>query len=418
MAKASREFQVFAKPAGAVCNLACSYCYYLKKKDLYSAHESFRMDDSILEEYIKQHIKTSPNPEITFSWHGGEPTVLGLDYFKKITKIQKKHMRPGYRITNGIQTNGTLMDDEWARFFADEGFAVGLSLDGPPNLHDKNRLTKTGNPTHKQVIQGYELLRRHQVYCDILCVVNADNVRHPSEVYGFFKDIEARYISFLPLVVQHPDVPGGVSRLTPPAEDWGDFLCRVFDIWKEHDIGRIKVQIIEETAQKALGRDHALCILRETCGDIPVIEHNGDFYSCDHYVDPEHCLGNIMDTPLVYLFESPAQREFGLKKRDSLPQYCRACNVIEMCNGECPKNRFIITPDGEPGLNYLCAGYKRFFKHCHPFVNELSALRKSAPTPQMSQNDRTIKRSKFKTGRNDPCPCDSGRKYKKCCLGK
>jgi uncharacterized protein len=374
MVKASREFQVFAKPIGSICNLDCRYCYYLEKGRLYPESESFRMPDEILEEYIVQHIDASPETVIRFSWHGGEPTVLGLDYFRKVVELQRRHRTPDRRIVNGIQTNGTLLDEDWCRFLAAEGFAVGVSLDGPPEMHDRFRVTKDGKPTHEETMRGYELLRKHGVYTDILCVVNADNVRFPLRVYRFFKQINAQHISFLPMVEPQPEAEGGVDPISVPAEAWGAFLCAVFDEWRDRDIGRVKVQIFEEATRTAFNQEHSQCIFRPTCGDIPVVEHNGDFYSCDHYVDVEHRLGNIKETPLVELLESPAQRAFGETKLEALPRYCRECGVRSICNGECPKNRFLITPDGEPGLNYLCAGYKRFFAHCQPFVSEVAAL--------------------------------------------
>ncbi len=373
MVKASREFQVFAKPAGSMCNLNCRYCYYLKAKNLYSKGECFRMPEVILEEYIVQHIEASSGPVIRFSWHGGEPTVLGLDYFRKIVALQHKHQPPGRNIANGIQTNGTLLDADWARFLADEGFAVGLSLDGPAEMHDRFRVSKRGKPTHARTMRGYELLRQHKVYADILCVVNAHNVRFPDQVYRFFKMIKASYISFLPMVELRSDSPGPISSLTVPAAAWGDFLSTIFDEWMGQDIGRIKVQIFEEAARTAFRQDHSLCIFRPSCGDIPVVEHNGDFYPCDHFVDKNHRLGNIIETPLVKLIESPAQKAFGQAKLDSLPRLCRECVVRDMCHGGCPKNRFLRTPDGEGGLNYLCEGYKRFFVHCRPFISEVAA---------------------------------------------
>jgi len=419
MAKASREFQVFAKPIGSICNLDCQYCYYLKKEHLYPKGKSFRMSDEILEEYIVQHIDASPDPVIRFSWHGGEPTVLGLDYFRKIVALQRKHQPANRRIANGIQTNGILLDDDWCRFLAAEGFAVGLSLDGPQEMHDQYRVTKDKKPTHEQTMRGYKLLQQHRVYTDILCVVNAQNVQHPTEVYRFFKQINAQYISFLPLVEPQADAEGGVSHHTVPAEAWGVFLCTIFDEWKDQDIGRIKVQIFEEATRTAFKQEHSLCIFRPTCGDIPVVEHNGDFYSCDHFVDVEHCLGNIQDTPLVELLESPAQRAFGNAKLETLPRYCQECEVRVMCNGECPKNRFLQTPDGEEGLNYLCAGYKRFFTHCQPFVSDVTAQWNQQTLKQQMPSAQTANaRTSLKPGRNDPCPCGSGLKYKKCCLGK
>ena len=251
------------------------------------------MSDDVLEKYIVQHIEAFPGPTINFSWHGGEPTLLGLDYFQKIVALQRKHLPPNRRILNGMQTNGTLLDEQWCRFLKAENFTVGLSLDGPQALHDQHRVFKDGKPTHEQVMRGYRLLRQHQIPCDLLCVVNAHNVQYPTQVYRFFKQIQAQYITFLPLVEPDPQKEGGVSPRTVPAEAWGDFLCTVFDEWKAEDIERIKVQIFEETARTAFGQEHALCIFRKTCGDIPVIEHNGDFYSCDHFVTEEHRLGNI-----------------------------------------------------------------------------------------------------------------------------
>jgi len=419
MTQASRGFQVFAKPVGSVCNLGCRYCYYLQTEDLYPKGESFRMADDVLERYIVQHIEACPDEIIRFSWHGGEPTMLGLDYFRRIVALQRKYQPEGQRIANGMQTNGTLLNEEWCRFLAAESFAVGLSLDGPRDIHDRYRVTKDGGPTHEKAMRGYKLLRKHGVNTDILCVVNAHNVRYPVEVYRFFKQIEAPYVSFLPMVEPQQDTEDGVSPLTVPAETWGDFLCHIFDEWVVRDIGWIKVQIFEEAARVAFGQEHSLCIFRPTCGDIPVIEHNGDFFSCDHFVNPDHLLGNITCSPLVELLESPAQKAFGQAKLETLPDYCRACDVRAMCNGGCPKNRFVHTPDGQAGLNYLCAGYKRFFTHCRTFVTEVAAqwrrqrLGEQVPTPP-NANPRTNN----EPGRNDPCPCGSGLKYKKCCLGK
>ena len=417
MIKASRDFQVFAKPIGSICNLDCHYCYYLKKENLYPGTSSFRMEEDILEEYIRQHIDACPEDEIRFSWHGGEPTLLGLDYFRNIVDIQNKYKPSGKRILNGIQTNATLLDDDWCSFFKKKDFSIGLSLDGPRELHDKYRLTKGQKPTFDQTMRGYDIMRKHKVIFDVLCVVNSFNVRHPLEVYRFFKELHATYISFLPLVETDPGSENGVNGRTVPAEQFGDFLCTVFDEWVEKDIGKIKVQIFEEAARTAFGQDHSLCIFRETCGDIPVVEHNGDFYSCDHFVDPEYHVGNIRETPLVELLESGAQRKFGNDKKDTLPRYCRECEVLDMCNGGCPKNRFINTPDGEPGLNYLCAGYKKFFNHCKPFVTEVAAAWHMQNREQERQTEPVVVEHPVrKIGRNDLCPCGSGKKYKHCCL--
>jgi uncharacterized protein len=296
-----------------------------------------------------------------------------LDYFKEIVAIQRKHRPSAQNIMNGMQTNGILLDEDWCRFLADQGFYVGLSLDGPREIHDRFRRDKKGNPTFDRTMRGYTLLHQHRVSTDILCVVNAHNVRYPLETYRFFKQIEAQYISFLPMVDPDPTAKSGVSALTVPPSAWGNFLCSIFDEWVSQDIGRIKIQIFEEAARTAFDQEHSLCIFRPVCGDIPVIEHNGDFYSCDHFVDEKHLVGNIIETPLAELLENPLQRAFGQHKLDSLPRYCRECEVKVMCNGECPKNRFVRTPDGEKGLNYLCAGYKRFFTHCGPFIDQVAA---------------------------------------------
>ncbi len=373
MAVASRGFQVFVKPAGAACNLACRYCYYLGRGPAGPGSGPARMPDDLLEDYIAQHIAASPDEIIRFSWHGGEPTVLGVDYFRRVVDIQRRHRPAGRTIENGMQTNGTLLDDAWGGFLAAEGFSVGLSLDGPRELHDRHRFARDGTSSFDETMRGYGILRRHGVPTDILCVVSANNVRRPGEVYGFFKEIGASYVTFLPLVERRAEVPGGVSPDTVPAEAWGDFLCAVFDEWVAGDIGRLKIQIVEEAARTAFGQEHSLCIFRPVCGDIPIVERNGDFYSCDHFADAGHRVGNIREIPLVELLESPAQRAFGRAKLENLPRVCRACEVRTMCNGECPKNRFARAPAGEPGLNYLCAGYKKFFNRARPFLAEVAA---------------------------------------------
>ena len=413
MVELSREFQIFAKPAGPACNLACRYCYYVGKDGLYPKDEPFRMSDEVLERYIVQHIDACSDPVVRFSWHGGEPTILGLDYFRRIVAIQREHQPRGRSIANGIQTNGTFLDEDWCRFLAAEGFTVGLSLDGPQEMHDRYRLTQDGRSSHEQAMRGYRLLRQYGVPCEILCVVNAGNVQHPLAVYRFFKEIGAGYVSFLPLVEREPNAECGVSERTAPSEAWGVFLCTIFDEWQARDIGRVKVQIFEEAARPAFGQEHTLCVFRTTCGGVPVVEYNGDFYSCDHFVDAEHRLGNIQSTTLAQLLDHPRQKAFGQAKLDTLPRCCRECEVLAMCHGGCPKDRFLLSRDGEAGLNYLCAGYRRFFTHCRPFVAEVAALWHRTQPPLMPT---AVPRPTARTGRNDPCPCGSGRKYKNCCL--
>jgi uncharacterized protein len=373
MRRASRGFQVFVKPAGAVCNLRCRYCYYVEK-ELPAAGASAVMPDDLLEEYVVQHIAACPDDIVRFSWHGGEPTVAGLDFFRKAVAFEKKHAPRGRRIANGLQTNGVLIDEAWGRFFAEERFSIGLSLDGPREIHDRHRLAADGKPTFEETMRGYGILRRHAVPTDLLCVVSRASVSHPLEIYRFYKEIGAAFVNFLPLVERATaESDAAVAPDSVPPAAWGGFLCTIFDEWVAGDIGRIKVQVIEEAARTAFGQEHSLCIFRPTCGDIPVVERNGDFYSCDHFVDPGHLIGNIREAALADLLESPAQRRFGEAKRGTLPAYCLRCEVFEMCHGECPKNRFLRTPEGEGGLNYLCEGYRRFFNHCRPFVDAVAA---------------------------------------------
>jgi uncharacterized protein len=372
MRQASRGFQVFVKPVGPLCNLKCDYCYYVGK-ELPQPGAAGVMPDELLDRYIVQHIAACPDDIIRFSWHGGEPTVAGLDFFRRAVALQRRHKPQGRRIANGLQTNGVLVDDSWGLFLAEEGFSVGLSLDGPQDIHDRHRLTQDGKPTFERTMRAYETLRRHGVSTDILCVVSQTNVSRPLEVYRFFKTIGAAYLTFIPLVERAPGSQAGVTPDSVTAGAWGEFLCAVFDEWVGGDIGRTKVQIIEEAARTAFGQEHSLCIFRPVCGDVPVVERNGDVYCCDHFVDAAHLVGNIRETTLVDLLESRTQRDFGEAKRTTLPGYCRRCEVLEMCSGECPKNRFLRTPEGEAGLNYLCPGYRRFFNHCRPFVDAAAA---------------------------------------------
>ncbi|MBC8005466.1 MAG: anaerobic sulfatase maturase [Verrucomicrobia bacterium] len=375
--KASDDFQVFVKPVGAQCNLACEYCYYLEKNSLYPAEGHSRMEDALLESYIRQHISASAGPDIFFSWHGGEPTLAGLDYFKRIVEIQKKHRPSNVRILNGIQTNGTLLDDEWCSFLASENFIVGISIDGPEELHSLNRHFKDGRSAFKRTLRGYRLLQAYRIPCEILCVVSNCNVNEPLKVYRYFKELDARHITFLPLVEKNLNGPNLVSNQSVQSKAFGEFLVAVFDEWKSSDIGIIRIQLVEEALRTAFGIEHTLCIFKKTCGRVPVIERNGDFYSCDHYVEPLHLTGNILQIPLVELLENNQQKLFGQAKQASLPPYCLRCEVLDMCNGACPKDRFLLTPEGEQGLNYLCEGYRPFFNHCKPFVETVAAVWKS-----------------------------------------
>ena len=368
------DFQIFVKPVGAVCNLGCTYCYYLSKKDLYESSGSLRMSDDILEKYIKQHIEASSDDTIFFSWHGGEPLLAGIDFYRKVVSMQKKNLPSGRKVLNGIQTNGTLLDEEWCHFLKSENFIIGISIDGPPDLHNKYRITPAGDPTSERVLRGYELLKKFKITSEILCVVNSSNSLHPLEVYNFFRQLGTEYLSFLPLVERDPSGEAGVSESTVRPEDFGRFLSVIFDEWTGHDIGKIKVQIFEEALRPAFNQEHTLCIFKVDCGRVPVLEHNGDFFSCDHFVDHVHMIGNILHKPVSEMLYDPQQKRFGKAKSQTLPRYCLQCDVLSMCNGECPKNRFITTPDGQPGLNYLCSGYKLFFNNCKPFISVLREI--------------------------------------------
>ena len=377
MKTVSREFQIFAKPVGSTCNINCSYCYYHGKKSLYPETNDLLMADNILEEYIKQHIQASTENFINFSWHGGEPLLAGIEFYRKVLRFQITHKPADKKIINGIQTNGTLINEEWCRFFAREHFLVGISIDGPAEFHDICRRTKDNRTSWKQVYKGYQLLKKHSVLPEILCVVNSENVRQPLVIYNFFKQIGAKYITFLPLVEHEHGSSAGVSRNSVKSEQYGHFLSNIFDEWVEKDIGEIKIQIFEEAARAAFNQEHTLCVFKINCGGVPVVEHNGDFFSCDHFVNREHLLGNIKDHSLTYFLDSKEQKLFGKAKSLKLPRYCKECEVRTMCNGECPKNRFILTPDGEPELNYLCAGYRYFFNHSRPFVEAIAAAWKN-----------------------------------------
>ncbi|MCU0460957.1 MAG: anaerobic sulfatase maturase [Bacteroidales bacterium] len=368
------DFQIFVKPVGAACNLACRYCYYLGKKDLYRSAGTLKMSGDILEKYIKQHIDASYDDPVFFSWHGGEPLLAGIDFYKKAVALQKKYLPSGRAAVNGIQTNGTLLNDEWGHFLKLENFITGISIDGPADLHDKHRLTPAGQKTFEKVLKGYKVLRKHEITTEILCVLSSDNSPYPSEVYNFFRSIGAIYLTFLPLVERDYSKTSGVTDASVSPDKYGQFLSSVFDEWIMQDIGKIKIQIFEEALRAAFNQEHTLCIFKVDCGGVPVIEHNGDFYSCDHFVDREHFIGNINRSSLEDLLASQGQKAFGLAKSKTLPRYCVDCDVLSMCNGECPKNRFITTPGGEPGLNYLCAGYKLFFNHCKPFIEALREI--------------------------------------------
>jgi uncharacterized protein len=368
---APAQFHVLAKPTGAICNLDCEYCYFLTKEALYPG-DRFRMRADVLEAYITQLLEAHVTDHVTIAWQGGEPTLMGIEFFRRAVELAERVKRPGVHLEHTIQTNGTLLTDEWALFFASHGFLVGLSIDGPQALHDRYRVDKSGRPTFDRVVAGYRLLRRHGVDVNVLCAVNRVNADHPRDVYRFFRDeLGAHYLQLIPIVERDSDTGfqegDSVTDRSVTAEQWGSFLVAVFDEWVANDVGRMFVINFDAALGKWLGLSGGMCIFDETCGNALALEHNGDVYSCDHYVEPGHLLGNIATTHLVELVAKPEQREFGAAKLDTLPGQCRVCAVRFACNGECPKNRFISTDEGDPGLNYLCAGYLEFFTHVdHP----------------------------------------------------
>ena len=418
-------FHVMMKPRGAICNLDCKYCYFLAKEDLYPGSR-FRMSDDLLEEYVKQYIDAQQVPEVTFAWQGGEPTLMGLEFFQKAVELQKKHQKPDTRIFNSLQTNGTLLDADWCRFFHENDFLIGLSLDGPRALHDAYRVDKGGKPTFDAVMGAAEMMRVHEVEFNILTTVHAANAEHPLEVYRFMRDVvKTRFLQFIPIVERDNDTGyqegNEVTGRSVTGKQYGRFLIRIFDEWVRRDVGKMYVQIFDVSLAAWSGQSPGLCIFMETCGDALALEHNGDLYACDHYVEPDYLLGNITEIPMMEMVLSEQQRAFGQAKLDTLPQYCLSCDVRFICNGGCPKNRIITTPDGEPGLNYLCEGYKAFFHHIDGpmrfMANELHHRRPPANVMsfiRQREADRR-KQERFRTvGRNDPCPCGSGLKFKRC----
>ncbi|MCE5314609.1 MAG: anaerobic sulfatase maturase [Armatimonadota bacterium] len=359
-------FHVMAKPTGAVCNLRCNYCFFLKKEHLYPG-SSFRMTDEIMENYIRQTIEAHHTPSVTIAWQGGEPTLMGLDFFRRSIEIERKYHRPGMTIENTIQTNGVLIDEDWCRFLHDNHFLVGLSLDGPKDMHDAYRRDRAGNSVYNRVIRAVKLMQAHDVQFNILCTVNAINSKHPLRLYRFFRDkLQTSYLQFIPIVerVDSSLQEGGrVTDTSVGPEQYGRFLIEIFDEWVRRDVGRVFVQFFDGVLASWLHGRSTLCVLGPTCGESVVLEHNGDVYSCDHFVEPEHLLGNITQMPIDQLVNSERQRCFGSAKFDALPGYCHECKYLFTCHGECPKNRFLHTPDGEVGLNYLCAGLRAFFEH-------------------------------------------------------
>jgi serine-type anaerobic sulfatase-maturating enzyme len=420
-------FHVMAKPTGARCNLDCAYCFFLKKDRLYPGG-TFRMSDEVLEAYIRQTIEGHRTQEVTIAWQGGEPTLMGLDFFRKAVALEKRYARPGMNIENTFQTNGVLLDDEWCDFLRNEGFLVGLSLDGPQELHDAYRRDRRGDSVFDKVVGAARLMQKHGVEFNILCTVNAVNSYHPLEVYRFFRDdLGARYLQFIPIVERDNetgDQAGAeVTDRSVDPRQYGRFLTEIFDEWVRHDVGMMFVLFFDGVLASYVYGHSSLCVLRPTCGEGVALEHTGDVYSCDHFVEPGYLLGNVLETPLGELVGSEQQRAFGAAKAETLPAQCRECRWLFTCGGECPKNRVLVTGEGEPGLNWLCAGLQEFFAHTeHPMRIMADLLRRGRPAAEvmtvLADEERlaaeTLSRSFGAAGRNDPCPCGSGLKFKKC----
>lgn len=410
-------FNIMVKPRGSICNLRCAYCYFLSKEALYPG-SSFRLSDGLLEAFTRQYIEAQQVPEVTFGWQGGEPTLMGLGFFRRAVELQERYRRPGMRIVNALQTNGTTLDDDWCRFLREHRFLVGISLDGPPEVHDAYRRDAAGRPTFERVMAGLRLLQEHGVEHNILATVHAAGAPRPLEVYRFLRDeAGARFIQFIPIVER--DEAGAISERSVPSRQYGRFLSAIFDEWVRRDVGQTYVQIFDAALAAWAGQRPGLCVHEETCGLALVLEHNGDLYSCDHFVLPTHRLGNIQETPLAELVGSERQRRFGLAKRDALPRLCRQCAYLFACRGGCPKDRLLHTPDGEPGLNYLCEGYRAFYAHVDPAMRRMAALLRAGRPPadimlERAREESDLQARLARAGRNDPCPCGSGRKFKQC----
>lgn len=376
---------LLAKPAGARCNLACKYCYYLEKGKLYADRPTEVMSEEMLERFVREYIGAQTMPEVLFTWHGGEALMRPLSFYKRAVELQQKYAG-GRRIDNCIQTNGTLLTDEWCRFFKEQGWLVGVSIDGPQEFHDEYRRNKGGRPSWAQVMRGIDLLNRHGVEWNALAVVNDFNGDYPLDFYHFFKEIGCHYLQFTPVVERgqhHADGrglaspteagEGGVLDFSVSPEQWGRFLCAIFDEWVREDVGTYFVQLFDATLANWVGQQPGICTLAPTCGHAGAIEWNGDVYVCDHFVFPEYKLGNIMTDSIVGMMHSERQHAFGQAKRSALPGQCRECKYLFACNGECPRNRFAHTAAGEPGLNYLCKGYYQFFDHVAPYMDFMKA---------------------------------------------
>jgi uncharacterized protein len=424
---APQAFHLLAKPTGAICNLACSYCFFLDKELLYPGSK-FRMSEATLETYMRQLIESHRSSRVTVAWQGGEPTLMGVDFYRKAIRFQEKYRRPGMTFENTMQTNGTLLDDEWCAFFKENNFLIGLSLDGPRHLHDIYRVDKGGQPTFDKVLRGLRLLQKYGVEYNILVTVNRVTGDHPKEIYRFLRDeVGTSWIQFIPVVERmNPDglnlIQSGdqVSNRSVQPKQFGRFLIQVFDEWVHNDVGKIFVQTFEAALRNWMRLPTSgMCVFEKTCGYGLAMEHNGDLYSCDHFVEPDYLLGNIKAEHMLDMVASQVQHKFGQDKYDTLPKYCLECPVLFACHGECPKNRFIRTPAGEAGLNYLCGGYKAFFQRVDKPMKIMAMLMNTGrPAPDVMQILAKEKKMVAQAYRNAKpkraCPCGSGLDYQEC----
>lgn len=425
-----RGCHVMVKPTGSVCNIDCSYCFYLEKEALYPERkQNWRMTDDTLELYIRQHIEAQVGEQILFAWQGGEPTMMGLPFFRRVIALCEKHGQ-GKHIQHALQTNGIVMNAEWATFFAEHNFLIGLSIDGPQALHDTYRVTRAGAGTHAKVMEALTLLQQHGVEFNTLTVVGKHNAGHAREVYEFLLNAGSRYLQFIPLVEQITSSDTATLKLVMPGEStatlapwtvpswqYGEFLSQIFDVWVRRDVGRVSVQMFDVAVAAWTGQPPVLCVHSETCGHAFALEANGDLYNCDHFVYPEHKLGNIHQHDINTLNNSEQARTFGEAKRDTLTPDCRRCEYLKVCHGGCPKHRFAVSPTGHPGHNYLCAGYKHFFKHITRDMNIMSELLSAGYPAQAIMSASPSLQPPEPQSRNASCPCGSGKKYKKCCAG-
>lgn len=425
---------VMAKPTGSVCNIDCTYCFYLEKEALYpERNKNWRMSDDTLETYISQHIAAQSGNHVIFAWQGGEPTMMGLPFFRRVVELCDKYAN-GKKIEHALQTNGIVLNDEWGQFFAENRFLIGLSIDGPAHVHNQYRVNRAGKGTHEQVVAAMALLKAHHVEFNTLTVVGKHNVGHAREVYDFLLAAGSRHMQFIPLVERMSTTESSVLNLVLPGESaatlapwtvpswqFGEFLNHIFDVWIRRDVGRVSVQMFDVALAAWTGQPPVLCVHSETCGHAFAMESNGDLYNCDHFVYPEHLLGNIHQQTIEEMNNSEQAIAFGQAKRDTLTPDCRRCDFRFVCHGGCPKHRFSVSPTGHPGHNYLCAGYKNFFQHITRYMNVWREILADGYPPAtimqwVSQDQRAAAQPvNHSVNRNDSCPCGSGKKYKKCC---